>query len=100
MSYEIRQKIDDMPGTSGHRSPDHMEYMQISLAFVLANCATRLKQSIAHERKHITQDGQFIWRGTIPEYRDPVTVGMLLDISALINELIAAQIINIKIDDE
>ena len=100
MSYDIRKKLEEVDGRVGMRNLDTMEFLQISLPYVMADAAQRLLQSVTKERKPVFQDGQAVWRGVIPEYRDPVTVGMLMDISVLIDELIAAEIINLKIDED
>ena len=100
MSYDIRKKLEEVDGRAGVRDLDTMEWMQISLPYVMADAANRLMTSIKKERKPVLQDGHAVWRGVIPEYRDPVTVAMLMDISALIDELLASEILTLKIDED
>ncbi len=96
INYELRESIKNMDGAPGHRNPDHIDYLQISLPVVMADVATRLNDCRKKERQKVAP---FVWQGALSAYKNPAVIDMLLDISAAIDELINSHIINIQDND-
>ena len=91
MSFDIREKLEECTTGPGSREPDELEYLQIALVALMAECSNELSQCRKKERPNFDQ---FIWQGALSVYRKPDVANMLLDIETLIYELKHAFIID------